>query len=465
MPIPSTIITIFGITGDLSRRKLIPAFYNLFLNGCTRESALIGFGRRSFNREDFENLIKASLANVRHPDHSSERLEEFLHVCHFVQGNFDDPASFTNLKNKIHQLDHGSMLRVFYYATAPEFFGPISQYLQEQDLNQNARVILEKPFGHDLASAQALNEELQRGFDENQIYRIDHFLGKEAVQNILAFRFANGIFEPLWQNRSIDHIQITVAETLGIEHRAGYYDHIGAMRDMIQNHCLELLAHVTMAKPHDMSEQAVRDSRAASLQTFHLEQFVTGQYEGYRHEPDVRPESNTETFAAVKLHIDDPQWHDVPVYIRTGKHLAQKATEISVQFKNPEQNLFPHANANVLTFRIQPDAGIGVSFGVKEADKRELTAHSMTFCFPQPVEKLGDYEQLLLDCLLGDQTFFIRADEIEAAWRFIAPALEAMNNHRPEIYARGQWGPDAAHHLIAADQRHWLLQSFDSCKL
>ncbi len=446
------IMTIFGITGDLSRKKLIPACYDLFCQRLDQPFDLIGFGRRPFSRDDFEQLLVESL-----PEKKPEHVQQFLAHCHYVQGNFDYPASFQAFTKTISGLDNSnSATKLFYLAVAPEFFGPISQSLAKAKLNNNARLIIEKPFGHNLASSQQLNQQLLEHFEEDQMYRIDHFLGKEAVQNILAFRFGNGMFEHLWNNQCIDHIQITVAESIGIEGRATYYDSIGAVRDMVQNHCLELLAHITMEEPANWTEKAIRDNRSAVLQQVKVEKWVTGQYDDYNAEPNVSPESQTETFVVLKLSLESSRWQNVPIYIRTGKRLATKQNTISVQFKTSDSKLFT-SQPNILTFQIQPHHCIGLTFFVKTNGKRnDLLSQQMAYCVPPHQQTIGDYEQLLLDCLQGDQTFFIRHDEIEAAWRCLEPVLKDLLVKKPIIYETGSWGPDLADKLIQQDHRHWF---------
>ncbi len=468
-------ITIFGTTGDLAQRKLFPAFYNLFLGQQLQHFTLIGFGRRPFSQDDFEQLVTASIQTVHHPEHTDAKQQQFLAHCHYFQGDLDDKTSFSRLRDEITTQESQavtSTCRFFYCATAPEFFPIIGEGLGAAGLHQPSqpsgtlpRLIIEKPFGHDLTSAKELNHRLAHYFTEEQIYRIDHYLGKEAVQNLLAFRFANGLFEPLWHKDHIDHIQITIAETLGVESRAGYYDHIGALRDIIQNHGLQLLAHVTMEPPGSLTAKALRNTRTETVRHYTIEQLVTGQYEGYSQEKNVMPDSETETYAAVKITSSQPRWQDIPMYIRTGKRLPQRATEISVQFKAPIQHLFPRAQPNILTFRITPYAGIALCFGVKQNNQETLKQHTMLFCFPQHPTKLGDYEQLLLDCIHGDQSFFLRADEVEAAWQLISPVLSLQDRETPRIYPQNTWGPTTANELISQDSRDWMIHSFDACEI
>ncbi len=455
----SVILTIFGITGDLSQKKLIPALYNLFSLGHIENFHLIGFGRRQLTEEDFTHLITQSLdqAGAR-----QEKRQDFIKQSRYFQGNFDDPVSFTRLAETITSLEENQppSLRLFYYATSPDFFGQLSHNLKSTGLTQShaikPRVIIEKPFGHDLVSAQTLNHSLLDCFDEDQIYRIDHYLGKDAVQNVLAFRFANSLFTPMWNKDHIDHIQLTLAETVGIEGRGEYYDQTGTMRDMVQNHALQLLAQITMREPAQWNAEALRHARQAVVSEYKVEKFIVGQYEGYHQDPEIKPDSPTETFAAVKLTIDNPLWHNVPIYIRTGKRLAEKKTTIAIQFKDSPQPLFSSSQPNIVTFQFQPNPSIDLYVNLKSADKKfSLQFQPITLCEIERTLPLGDYERLILDCIMGDQMFFVRSDEVEAAWRFMTPILDGLPQS-PESYQIGSWGPATAQSFIEQDGYHWL---------
>jgi glucose-6-phosphate 1-dehydrogenase len=417
--------------------------------------------------------------------------ETFAPKLHYCQGNFDDPAAYRGLRAQLDHLDeqHGtSGNRLFYLATAPEFFPTIVQQLGAAGLNENrdggwVRVIIEKPFGRDLASARALNATVQAVFREEQVYRIDHYLGKETVQNLLVFRFANGIFEPLWNRNYIDHVQITVAEAVGVEGRGGYYETAGVIRDMIQNHMLQLLTLVGMEPPVALDGNAVRDEKVKVLRAVRLfssdevgHYVLRGQYTtgtvggravvGYRQEPGVAPNSLTETFVALKLFIDNWRWADVPFYLRSGKHLPKRSTEIAIQFKQVPLSLMGrttnHAvEPNLLALNIQPDEGITLKFNSKVpgslAQVRPVNMefrYGTSFGVPAPEA----YERLILDCMLGETALFTRDDEVEAAWTLINRVLDGWarsGQKQLAEYAAGTWGPAEAHAFIEADGRRW----------
>lgn len=432
---------IFGITGDLSRKKLVPAIFNLWKSKCLpKDFLLVGFGRRELSEQDFHNLISESLPE-------SPASKDFLVVCRYFQGSFDDLKTFLTLKETLKEFEQAFQSpaeRIFYYAVSPEFYAMISNRLAKAGLHQNngtsPRIIIEKPFGHNLASAKELSAQLCGVFNENQIYRIDHFLGKETVQNLLAFRFASGIFEPLWNKEHIEAITITVSEAIGIENRAAYYDQTGAVRDMIQNHCLELLAHITMERPDSLDEEAIRNRRVEALQSYYLKSFFLGQYEGYTDEPGVSPDSRTETFASISISVNNNRWKDIPIVITTGKRLKEKRNEITIQFRTPSQKLFHTSLANAITFRIFPEPGITLRFAAKKPGKKSLLSSEYMSCTYPSKTPYGDYEQLILDCLNHDQTFFIRSDEIEAAWAVLESKLAEIDATQPEIYPPNSFG-------------------------
>src|SRR5579871_1176274 len=484
-------MVIFGASGDLTKRKLIPALYNLAKeNLLSKEFALIGFARSEMSSEDFRKLIGDELNQFATTTVDPELWHWLSRRIYYVSGNVDDPKSYEKLKVQLAAVDqeHGTRGNYFYYlATAPELFSKIVRHLGEADLVKEEsgwrRVIIEKPFGRDYDSARKLNQEVREVLAENQIYRIDHYLGKETVQNILVFRFSNGIFEPIWNRRYIDHIQITVSETVGVEQRGGYYDTSGTLRDMVPNHIFQLICLTAMEPPVSFDANVVRDEQAKILRAIQpmtpeevLTRTVRGQYgEGivkgvktpaYRSEPMVAPDSRTETFVAMKLFIDNWRWADVPFYLRTGKALPKRSTEISIQFKRAPFVLFrktavDRLEPNRLVLHLQPDEGISLSFGAK---------------IPGPVVQIGDvdmnfnytdyfnatpqtgYERLLYDCMLGDATLFQRSDMVETAWHVVAPVLdvwEALPPRKFPNYPAGTWGPPEADELLARDHRHW----------
>jgi glucose-6-phosphate 1-dehydrogenase len=484
-------MVIFGASGDLTKRKLIPALYNLAKdNLLSKEFALVGFARHPMTSEQFRDEIGKEIVEFATTTVDPDLWHWFSRRIYYHSGDFSNPDAYQGLVQLLQQIDkdHGTRGNYFYYlATGPTFFGPVVTLLGQADLLKEdhgwRRVIIEKPFGHDYESAVALNKEIRQVMDEKQIYRIDHYLGKETVQNILVFRFANGIFEPIWNRRYIDHVQITVAETVGVELRGGYYDQAGTLRDMVPNHIFQLISLTAMEPPVSFDADVVRDEQAKILKALSpmtdeevLIRTVRGQYgegmegdqrvQGYRSEPKVAPDSRTETFVAMKLFIDNWRWADVPFYLRTGKRLPQRATKIVIQFKRAPFVLFrktavDQLEPNRLTLHLQPDEGISLSFGAK---------------IPGPVVQVGDvdmnfnytdyfnatpqtgYERLLYDCMLGDATLFQRSDMVETAWHVVAPILdvwEALPPRRFPNYASGTWGPHEADELLIKDHRRW----------
>jgi glucose-6-phosphate 1-dehydrogenase len=486
------VMVIFGASGDLTRRKLIPALYNLAqYQLLSREFAVLGVARRPMSTEDFRKSVSDDIKKFATGSVDPDIWEWFVRRMHYLSGDANDSDLYTRLKEALQKIDtdHSTHGNYFYYlATAPDFFGPVVDQLaaaglMEENSQHWRRVIIEKPFGHDLDSAKALNKQLLRVADEKQIYRIDHYLGKETVQNILAFRFANGIFEPIWNRRYIDHVQISVAETVGVEQRGGYYDQAGALRDMVPNHIMQLISLTAMEPPVSFRANAVRDEQAKILHAIQplssedvLSKTVRGQYgEGvmngqrvpaYRSEAGVPPDSRTETFVAMKLMIDNWRWADVPFYLRTGKHLPVRNTHIVIQFRRAPFVLFrdtpvEHLMPNQLVLHIQPEEGISLRFAAKA---------------PGPIMRLGDvemnfeyadhfgpqsstgYERLLHDCMIGDATLFQRADMVEAGWCVVSPALDVWKALPPRNfpnYAAGSWGPKEAEDLLERDGRHW----------
>jgi glucose-6-phosphate 1-dehydrogenase len=487
-PDPCTIV-IFGASGDLTRRKLLPAIYNLaeskLLPGTL---AIVGLARSPLEEAAFRAQMQKSVEeNEGSPVDPAlwTRIESRIHYAH---GNFEDQAVYQQLGARLADLDRRHELPgnyLFYLAVPPELFGPVTRQLADADLTREApgvwrRVIIEKPFGYDLESACRLNAELSAGLKESQIYRIDHYLGKETVQNIHAFRFGNGIFEPIWNRRYVDHVQMTVAETLGVEARGAYYDQVGALRDMVQNHMFQLLTLVAMEPPISFGADDVRDEKVKVLhavptlsETDVHRLVVRGQYgsgsgkaRAYREEPHVEGESTTETFVALRLQIENWRWAGVPFYLRTGKHLAERVTEIAVQFKRPPLMLFRRAGvrdarANVLVLRIQPNEGISLEFEAKEPGPFDhLGTVKMDFSYRDyfGAEPSTGYETLLYDAMIGDQTLFHRMDMVEAGWQVVQPILDAWRREpRRNLfeYEPGRWGPAEADLLLERNGRAW----------
>jgi glucose-6-phosphate 1-dehydrogenase len=484
------LMVIFGATGDLSGRKLLPALYNLSRNRLLPAGfALVGAALDDLSEEQFRER-----AGEHIKEHSRTQpvdphvLKAFLRDLTYLPVNFGQAEGFQLLSKTLADLDrarHTGGNVIFYCATPPPTYALISEQLRAAGLNRGRgyrRIIVEKPFGSDLRSARELNRVLRRAFHEEDIYRIDHYLGKETVQNILAFRFANSIFEPVWNNQHVDHVQITVAEPLGVELRGPYYDRAGALRDIIQNHGLQLLTLVAMEPPVALEAGSTRDEKVKVLRAIRplasdevATQTVRGQYvegwvlgnhvPGYRQEPNVAPNSQTDTYAAIKCQVDNWRWAETPFYIRTGKRLPKEVTEIRVQFKRPPHLTFGREaerdlEPNSITLRIQPEEGISLRFGAK-VPTPTLTIRSVNMDFLYASAFLVDapdaYERLLLDCMLGDPTLFTRSDEVEAAWALIDGIEAVWRQGKPplETYPAGTWGPPGADRLVAQDGRTW----------
>jgi glucose-6-phosphate 1-dehydrogenase len=485
-------VVIFGATGDLTMRKLIPALYNIAADGeLPPQVAVIGFARRPKTDDDFRKEQEESTRKFSRQQVADEIWNGFSQALYYHQSEFHDAAGYKSLSERLEKIDQERGTggnRLFYLAVAPDQFEPILKNLKEAGLNQTpeggwARVIVEKPFGTDLATARELNAVVQTAFSESQTYRIDHFLGKETAQNILVLRFANAIFEPIWNGRYVDHIQITAAETLGVEGRAGYYEGAGALRDMVQNHLLQLLCLVAMEPPTDLGPDNIRDEKVKivrSLRRMDAEAIarnvVRGQYAegaingkavpGYRSEEKVKPDSKTETFVALKVQVDDWRLADVPIYIRVGKRLPKSGTEISIHFKKAPAVLFNRESVsldqNVLVIRIQPDEGISLRMQAKvPGTSLRIEPVKMDFHYGTSFGKASPeaYERLLLDAMSGDATLFARRDEVEGAWAFIDPIEEAwsVKENAPPLclYPAGSWGPAEADELLARDGRAW----------
>lgn len=479
-------LILFGGTGDLAARKLLPALFNVWSQGRLQDCLIVGIGRRAKNTEEYLAFLneKVDVAQSQPSDWAN-----FARNIDYHHGEIQTLEDFKSLRFRLDELEKQRNLpghRLFYYAVGPEWFAPITRRLGESGLLVKkeaapgepwTRIVVEKPFGHDLASARALDAELQHLADESQIFRIDHYLGKETVQNVLALRFANGLFEPIWNHHYIDHVQITVAESLGVGSRAGYYEESGAMRDMVQNHMLHLLSMTAMEPPISMEPNAIRDEKVKALRAIrvpsNIEQVdcctVRGQYgagtidgaevPSYRDEQGVAPDSTTPTFVAARLFLDTWRWANVPFLLRHGKRLAKRGTEIAIQFKTPPLALFRGLEitgrpASQLILRIQPNEGITLNFGAKRPGSgMQITSVGMTFDYEATFHhKVADsYERLLLDALLGDPTLFTRSDEVAAMWRWADAILSAWDKlPAPDFpnYRAGSWGPSDAESLF-----------------
>lgn len=509
-------IIVFGASGDLAKRKLIPALYHLAIqNLLPDEFMLLGYARSKYDDEGYREALLEGLREHMSSEHNGGSVDEgiwkkFAQNIFYQSGQYDERASFEALEKRLKQLKkegHTGENVLFYLATPPEVFEPITDLLDEVGLAKAAqngtgtegqgwtRIIIEKPFGHDLASAKELNTHLLHRFQEDQIYRIDHYLGKETVQNILVFRFGNGIFEPIWNRNYINHVQITVAESLGVGTRGGYYDQSGALRDMVQNHLMQLVALTAMEPPVAFDAKAVRDQKVNVMHSIRRldpsmvdKTVVRAQYTqgtanekampGYLETDGIPADSTTPTYVAWKLEIDNWRWNGVPFYIRTGKALPTKLSEINIVFRKPPLLLFErlydqvHLPSNVLTMRIQPDESISLNFDAKKPGPVvDVDSVQMNFSYRSSFgqESADAYERLLLDAMLGDSTLFIRRDEIEVAWDRVTPILEGWDAidqkeqsdkkrktpYRIPQYAAGTWGPDEADQLLKNDGRYW----------
>jgi glucose-6-phosphate 1-dehydrogenase len=502
-----TIVVVFGATGDLSHRKIFPAFYNLRRAGLLPlETSIVGYSRRPYTDREFGAEMREAVGE--HSRNPVERAlwDDFAETIHYQQGDFTSAADYARLAERLDQIDAAAGCRgnrLFYLATPPSAYEDIVSNLGAAGLADRegswSRIVIEKPFGHDLESGHALTDAVMKSFDESQVYRIDHYLGKDTVRNLLVFRFGNGIFEPVWNRRYVDHVQITVAEDLGVESRGAFYEEAGASRDILQNHMLQLLSLVAMEPPINFEADALRVEKVRVLRAIDTDwtpsrihaDVVRGQYEagwvadrkveGYRQEPEVSPKSSVETYVALRLEVENWRWAGVPFYLRTGKHLPRRATEIAIQFNQPPLTLFKDSASdpepNMLAMRIQPDEGILLRFAAKVPDLG-LDVRSVNMDFTYGSTFLSDapeaYETLLLDAMLGDASLFTRADEVEAAWSLVTPLNEMWHEwgagggskskaRQPfgkldgsiQPYEAGSWGPDAADRLLQRDGRRW----------
>jgi glucose-6-phosphate 1-dehydrogenase len=490
-PLPPVLFFIFGGSGDLNHRKLTPALYNLFLDGSMPgKFNITGIARKEFNDESYKKNLLEGIEKFSRRKDENNKWNDFASHINYLQLDAENEKDFTKLSDLAKQKEQEFGERpviIFYMAVAPQLVPAIVKNLSLLPFctdTKCTRIVVEKPFGHDLESARQMNELLAKYFDEEQIFRIDHYLGKETVQNILALRFANGMFEPIWNRNYIEHVQITAAETVGVGDRGGYYENSGALRDMVQNHILQLLCMIAMEAPLSFDDNEIRNKKVDVLNAIHKipkeevqEYAARGQYSdgwmkgekvaGYNQEKDVKPDSITETFSAVKFYIDNWRWQSVPFYIRTGKYMHEKTTALTVQFKPAPHYSFPAEAAetwrpNRLTISIQPEMDICLRFQAKRpGQKMMLSPVDMVFNYKDEYD--GDepeaYETLLYDVIEGDATLFMRADQVEAAWKVVMPILEVWQERKPidfPNYSPDSWGPEDAEALIARDGHNWI---------
>jgi glucose-6-phosphate 1-dehydrogenase len=483
--VPEATLVIFGANGDLAKRKLFPSLYRLFYDRRLPAAfSILGTSRTQQNDDEFRARTKDAVKEFLEDTPFDEDVwKSFVQKLYWVSGDIADATLYQRVKDRVAELGHANVL--YYLSTQPSFYAPITERLGEAGLGPDMmpgrdesagwrRIVIEKPFGHDLASARELNDRIHKVFPENDIYRIDHYLGKETVQNILAFRFGNGIFEPVWNRRYVNHVQITAAESIGVEGRGGYYQEAGALRDMIQNHMLQVMATIAMEPPAVYEPNAVRDERAKLLRSIRIMKpedvplyAVAGQYKGFRQEDGVNPQSQTETFAAATFFIDNWRWAGVPFHVRTGKKLPKRTTEIGIRFNSAPHKLFATdeegpqmIHPNLLVLRIQPEEGISLRFQSKlPGSGMRLRPVSMDFNYGSSFGERSPsaYETLLEDVLLGDSTLFSRQDMVEASWQAVQPILDVWSRTTFDFpnYEPGTWGPSASDDMLAQQGMRW----------
>ncbi len=481
----ATVIVIFGVTGDLARRKLIPSLYSNYIKGRLPDKLkIVGVGRREWSDETMVEHAHKSLTEFASHIFDETSWAEFRQTLSYALVDLPEPETYQTLKDHLDDIEDGSANRLYYLSIAPEFYADAIENLGQLDMAREddcwRRIVIEKPFGYNLKTAQALNKTVHSVFNESQVYRIDHYLGKETAQNMLFLRFANTIFEPIWNRSHISNVQITVAESVDVGTRAGYYDKSGVMRDMIQNHLLQLVSLVAMEPPSSFDADALRNEKVKVLKAVRaikLQDAVRGQYDGYLSADGVADDSQTPTYAGLKVFIDNWRWKDIPFYLRSGKALKTKTTQVNIQFKRPPNNIFKLAESedlsrNMLSICIQPDEGMHLTIEAKIPDQQLAKSVDMEVHYEDAfeAEKLPDaYERLLLDAINGDAALFIRSDEIESAWRIVDPVIEGWQSDPSapvmQTYETGTWGPQASHDLLARDEHVWRISCLheDDC--
>lgn len=475
-----TLIIIFGVTGDLARRKLIPSLFSNYIKGrLPKQLKIVGVGRREWTDATLVEHARQSLRDFAVGAFDDGAWKTFQRSLSYAKVNLPQPETYQNLKVHLDRLEDGDANRLYYLSIAPEFYGDVISNLGRLGMAREAegwrRIVIEKPFGYNLKTAQALNRVVHAVFNESQVYRIDHYLGKETAQNILFMRFANTIFEPIWNRSHISNVQVTVAETVDVGTRAGYYDKSGVVRDMVQNHLLQLLSLIAMEPPSAFDADALRNEKVKVLQAARavkLDDTVRAQYEGYRAAAGVAADSQTPTYAALKLFIDNWRWKDIPFYLRSGKALRSKTTQVNIQFKRPPNSIFELSESgdfsrNMLSICIQPDEGIHLTVQAKIPDQQIAKSVDMELHYENAfvADNLPDaYERLILDAINGDAALFIRSDEIESAWKIVDPIIEgweagadSRQRGAMQSYAKGSWGPAAADELLERDEHVWRV--------